>query len=191
SGYRTRELLASEATPTHPGSAYGRTSVACEQLLTQAARDRFPFLLVRLPTVYGATGERPHVIRNFARKARTGQPVTIHRFRNGIPGLDLLHIDDVRSAVVAAVTAGTTGLLHLGSSSAISIARIAEDTGAVAPDRPARFCDVDADASTIVMDATRARAELGWKPEVSWPEGLRQLLATLDPDPAPATPRSR
>lgn len=177
SGYRTAGLLVDESVPVNPGSTYGQGLALCEQLLREARRrEGLTYLLLRLATVYGPGGERPHVISNFARKARLGEPAVLHRFRNGLSALDLLHVDDVHAAIAAAIAAGETGVLHLGSGVARTTLEIAEDIGVAGG---AIYRDVDRDATNIVMDATRATERLGWRPSVAWEDGLRQVLGEL------------
>ena len=117
----------------------------------------------------------------------------------GIP-LQLVHHDDVAAAVaLATVGAGKPGAYNLAGDGEISLAEVAEATGtrsvrvprAVAttastvlaklPLVPAMAEWIHVSRSSVVMDAGRAKTELGWRPVYTARQTLeRDLRGALD-----------
>jgi nucleoside-diphosphate-sugar epimerase len=89
-----------------------------------AARHGSALLIVRLSHVYGGDNIRPSVLVNAAERLAVGQSVTLHRFANGLPALDLLHIDDAARALVAAARSTETGVVHVGSGRVEAVADV-------------------------------------------------------------------
>src|SRR5690606_7462347 len=100
SAYRTCGLVADEATPLHAKGPYGDTKVLAESLVGRFRRSEgLACALLRLGPVYGIGGERPKFVHTFIEKAVRGETISTHRYRNGRPALDLLHISDAAQAI--------------------------------------------------------------------------------------------
>lgn len=174
SGYRTSGLLADEAVPLFPKGPYGETKLLCEELIElHRRRHGLRCAMLRSSPLYGPTSDRPKFIYNFLSKALRGVAISTHRYLNGDPRLDLLHVDDFVAAIVAAVDRGFTGNLNIGSGQTVSTREVAEWI--------VRFCGsastiesrlVEDWVANIAMDSHRAEAELGWHPTCRWQDGL-------------------
>jgi nucleoside-diphosphate-sugar epimerase len=111
----------------------------------------------------------------------------------GVP-MQLVHHDDVASAIAAAsVGRGPAGAYNLAGAGEVSLSEVAEAFGgrgvpvpqavarsvssAVAhiPGLPAVTEWVHTSRTSVVMDTTKARRELGWSPQHSSRETLEQL----------------
>jgi UDP-glucose 4-epimerase len=112
----------------------------------------------------------------------------------GVP-MQLVHHDDVATAVRAAVLGGgTPGVYNLAAGDELTTADIAEALGwrsvpvpslavdaatrllSSAPLVPARAGWINSFTVPVVMDCSRAREELGWKPERSGRETLDETV---------------
>jgi UDP-glucuronate decarboxylase len=178
SGYRTRHLLADESVTPYPGSNYGHAKLLCEQLIEQVqARTQLPHTLLRIGPVYGAAGTRPKFIWNFIAKALGSAPIVTHRYRNGEPTLDLMHVDDAVDALVAVVRLRPEETLHLGTGTSTSTLEVAGTiVSLTGSSSRVDSQEIDDDAANIAMDASRARALLGWEPKRLLVDGLRELV---------------
>jgi len=111
---------------------------------------------------------------------------------SGVP-IQLVHHDDVASAMAAAIIgSGPSGAYNLAGEGEVGIAEIASSVGwrSIRVPRPAvglgadiarRFSFVSPElewapalARPVLMDASKARKELGWKPRFDAPETLLQ-----------------
>ena len=178
SGYQSQELRAGESLPPFPGDTYGETKLLCESLIERGHQRRgIPYLILRSSPVYGPRGARPRLIWNFLGKALRNEEITTHKYLNGFPHLDLLYIDDIRDAVVAAIERRAQGTFNLGTGVGTptnEIARrIVEWTGSRST---IRHYAIEAYTPNIVMDARRAAAELNWYPQIDFASGLESTI---------------
>jgi len=184
SGYRTSNLFANEALPLLPKGPYGETKLLCENLIQHHRQVHgLECGLLRSSPLYGDHGDRPRFIYNFISKALRNEQITTHRYLNGEPRLDLLHIEDFVRAVTAVIEANFVGALNLGSGRAVGTMEIAEwivrQTGSSST---VESKEIDDYAANITMDFSSAMKLVSWQPATSWETGLRQLLAvTIGP----------
>ncbi|MEZ0394866.1 MAG: NAD-dependent epimerase/dehydratase family protein [Anaerolineales bacterium] len=182
SGYRAQSLLADERLPARPGSTYGQAKYLSEVLIRQFVEQRgLESLIIRSGPVYGTRSQRPKFIWNFLAKARKNEDIVTHRYWNGLPALDLLYIDDLLAALWKAVRLDICGELNIGTGVGVTTAEVArllvEKTGS-----RSRISQVAIDdyVGNIVMDYRRARALLGWEPQVTISQGLEQYLQSSE-----------
>ena len=183
SGYKTMELQADETLDPCPGGTYGQTKVLCETLLRHYHR-RYgvAHTLLRSSPVYGPQGDRPKFIWNFLQKALRNEDIVAHRYLNGFPSLDLLYIDDLRSAILAAIARRVQGAINLGTGTATSTTEVAQRIVEQVRSRSViRHHEISGYAGNIVMDIRRAGETLGWRPEIDLARGLEDIIkAGLD-----------
>lgn len=176
--YRAQELCATTELPIYTKGPYGETKQICEVML---AHHRHMYglkcCLLRSATVYGEGGDRPKFIYNFISKAKAGEKILTHRYLNGEPKLDLLHIDDFVAALIILISSNFAGDLNIGSGLAVGTKKIAEwlvnrlQSASVIESRP-----IDDFAPNILMDSSDARRWLAWEPKVDWQSGIERLL---------------
>lgn len=180
SGY-AGDLHVDESTPVFAKGPYGETKHLAEIMIDHLRRTSgLSCAMIRSSPVYGTGSTRPKFIHTFLEKAQRGDPITTHRYRNGDPALDLLHIDDLVEAITRVVATGFTGDLNIGSgvtTSTRDVARMVIETtgsrselGSVA---------IDADTPRISMNWSRAEKELGWRPSIGLNAGLGSLISEL------------
>ena len=166
----------------HPLSPYGASKLYGEALLQSfgAAYD-LGGVAFRLSNVYGPYSlHKKSVVAEFLRRALRQRPLVIHG--TGRQTRDFMHVDDVVSAIEAALRTDWSGTVQLGTGVETSIVRLVslvrEVAGIPLPidRRPAR----GAEASRNVADISLARSALGWEPEVALRDGLAETYAWLD-----------
>jgi len=178
SGYRSTGLLVDEGTVPRPASNYGHAKLLCEHLLHQMhAAVGLRYTLLRIGPVYGATSPRPKFIWNFIGKALGGAPVVTHRYRNGDPALDLVHVDDAIDFLLAAVERSWAGILHAGTGVTTTTAEIARMIVASAGSAShVSYQEIDGYAANIALDPSLAQENLGWAPSRTLAEELPKLV---------------
>ncbi len=178
------ELPATEDTPLRPINVYGRSKVAGEDMIREAAAEGIRAATVRLSNVYGAADDHvDRVIPAFLRAAMAGGEL---RVEGGGNTFDFVHLSDVARGLCALINrmSGTGPLpppVHLVTGVPTSLgqlARLAVDLGsddAECTEYPAR----DFDVSVFHGDPARAADELDWKARVPLREGMKMLRDAL------------
>ena len=170
----------SGAEPPHPVTAYGRSKLAAEQVVTRSA---LPWSIVRPPIVYGP---RDREVLKLFRLARLGiAPV----FGDGAQELSAVHAADLAEALIAVATSPTTigGTYHACHPEVFTSAELGPGGGR--GDGPIRRHDSGssrAGTSRPLPHRGRCPADpAGYDPHQR--QGERVLPAGLDRDPTPLT----
>lgn len=153
-----------ETDPLSPSSPYGVSKLAAEGLcLAYAARPGAATTVVALRyfTVYGPRQRPDMAISRIMRAATSGRTVPL--CGTGAQRRDFTYISDAVNATIAAVTAGARAeVVNVASAHSMPLAEVL--------DAVAQPGDVDATAAEL----TKARALLGYEPQVDLAEGLRR-----------------
>ncbi|MFE9664354.1 NAD-dependent epimerase/dehydratase family protein [Streptomyces sp. NPDC005955] len=179
-----------------PVTEYDRQKLAAERVLLDGhGSGVLRGVSLRLPTVFGpgrGTGAFDRgVVSAMARRALDGNPLTM--WHDGTVERDLVYVDDVARAVVAAVDhvehlGGRNWLIGTGVGEPLGpvfeqVATLAaERTGkprvpVVSVEPPAG--SEPTDFHNVVVDANAFRGVTGWRPQVSLGEGLRRTVEFL------------
>ena len=177
-----------ESDPTRPQDAYGRSKLEAERALTEmAARSGMELVLIRPPLVYG-----PAVKANFLRLLRwidAGLPLPFAGVRNR---RSLIGLDNLVDAIVHCVEhPEARGPLLIADDESVSTPELLSRT-ARALERPARLAraplwllrsaaaiagrrdEIRRLTGSLVVDSSRARHLLGWRPRRTLDEGLAE-----------------
>src|SRR5262245_25999399 len=177
-----------EAAPSRPEDAYGRSKLEAEIALTDAAeRSGMELVLVRPPLVYG-----PAVKASFFRLLRwvdAGVPLPFAGVRNR---RSLIGLDNLVDAIARCVEhPEARGAFLVADDESVSTPELLSRT-ARALERPARLLrappwllrsaaalagrrdDIRRLTGSLVVDASRARIVLGWRPRRTLDEGLAE-----------------
>jgi nucleoside-diphosphate-sugar epimerase len=166
--------------PVNPISPYSVSKYAGERYCRMFHQGRgWPIVMVRPFNAYGPAQSPDRVIPEIIVRALRGQEL---RMTQGRQTREFNYVTDLARGFVAAVLRGEPGRLYnLGCGDEVSMADLATtllrlmgdpitaQLGAL-PDRPTEIWRMHADAS-------RARAELGWQPQVTLEEGLQRTVA--------------
>jgi UDP-glucose 4-epimerase len=171
---------APESHPTWPVSPYGVSKRSGELYVFfyQAAYD-LPFVAFRYANVYGPRQD-PHgeagVVAIFSGRMLRGEPVTING--DGTQTRDYVYVGDVARMSRQALESEATGPVNVGTGIETDVNELAAEilalTGGAStvghgPAKPG-------EQRRSVVDATRAAADFGWRPEVPLREGLRRTV---------------
>ena len=141
---------------------------------------KLPVNAIRIFNAYGTrsrtSGAYGAVFGVFLRQKIGNQPFTV--VGDGTQTRDFLYVTDVAKAFYAAGVSNTEGRVYnLGAGKPQSVNRLIELLGGGEvlhlPKRPG-------EPDCTFADITRIQAELGWKPEVSFEEGVGKILANID-----------
>jgi len=178
-------LPAPESTASRPLAPYGQSKYAAEGYCALYERlHGLSTVSLRYGNVYGPRQDplgEAGVIAIFCGKLLEGAPATI--FGDGTQTRDYIYVGDVVAANLAAVDSAATGAFNVGHGVEVSVLDLVDALNSVAgngrllavehaPERPGevlRNC----------IDASRARAELGWAAQTELAAGLGTTLASL------------
>ncbi|TXS51905.1 NAD-dependent epimerase/dehydratase family protein [Streptomyces sp. t39] len=182
--------------PDVPHTAYDEHKLAAERILMDATADgAVRGVSLRLPTVYGYV-DAPHgadrgVVSFMVRRALAGEPLTL--WHDGSVKRDLVHVEDVAQAFVAALGHGDalTGrhwLLGAGRGdplgevcrtvSGLVAARLGRPPVPVVSVEPPPTAPAT-DFSSVTIDSSAFRAVTGWQPVTGLRAGLERTVAAL------------
>jgi UDP-glucose 4-epimerase len=169
----------SEDDPPGPVTYYGASKLAAESLLrVWSVRQGIPLAVLRLSQVYGPGDSSAKAIPNFLRACLGGDPPVLRG--DGSDLRDYLYVDDAAAAVVRALERRATGIFNIASGVGTSISDLlaAVRLAAHSSIEPT-WLPATRSPSTMVLDVRRARAVLGWEPQVTLAEGLERTAAAL------------
>ena len=132
---------------------------------------------LRYFNVYGtrktADGGYPMVIPIFLKQKSEGKPMTI--VGDGKSTRDYVHVSDVVQANIMAMESDVKDgrAYNVGSGIQVSVNDIAEKIGGETVNLPERKGEL----RFLESDYSKINKELGWKPTVSFDEGLQELLS--------------
>lgn len=173
-------------TQAAPTSVYGATKLTQEHLIRAwcFAFGTSPRIL-RLQNVYGPgqslTNPYTGIVSLFVRMAKAGQSIPL--YEDGMMTRDFIIVNDVASAIIAALASDHEDLLaDIGTGRATTIQEVAEIIarryGAPAPHVCGKYRDGDVRHAACEID--RSCALLEWKPEIDLETGLNRLCAWID-----------
>lgn len=162
--------------PCSPDHPYSITKLAGERMIMAAGRsNNVPMVALRLGTAYGS-GLRPNsVFRIFIDRARRGEPITVQG--DGSQSRQFTHaLDIARAFSLACDHLSEEMVLNIVSPDSVTIKELAEAIVGRYPTELTFGPERPADVPPAFVSAERARRMLAWTPEVSFSEGLAELL---------------
>jgi UDP-glucose 4-epimerase len=183
-----RTLPVPEEHPIQPISHYGVSKHTVEHYLhLYALQHGLRWTVLRYPNVFGPR-QNPHgeagVIAIFTGQLLAGQTPQI--FGNGSKTRDYVFIEDIVRGNLAALDRGDDRIYNLGSGIETSDLQVYEAVRAAVGSgpEPGYTAARPGEIQRIALDATRARAELGWAPQIPFVEGVHRVVAYCRAQPA-------
>ncbi|MBP0019364.1 MAG: SDR family oxidoreductase [Cyanobacteria bacterium SBLK] len=168
-----------ETYPCHPQHPYGLTKYLGEQLVLHWAQVyQLPALSLRLFNVYGprsrTTGAYGAVFGVFLAQKLAGKPFTV--VGDGSQTRDFTFVSDVVSAFIKAAESNVISeAINIGSGNPQSVLKLVELLGGEITHIPKRPGEPDCTWG----DITKAKTLLEWQPQVSFAEGVTEMLNNI------------
>ena len=138
-----------------------------------------PVVSLRLFNVYGprsrTSGTYGAVFGVFLAQKLAGKPLTV--VGNGSQTRDFTYVADVANAFICAAMSSESGeIFNVGSGNTYSVNRLVELIGGDVECIPKRPGEPDC----TFADTSKINSKLGWRPQVSFDEGVRKMLENID-----------
>jgi UDP-glucose 4-epimerase len=169
-----------ETAPAKPQYPYALTKYLGEQTVLHWEQVyKLPSISLRLFNVYGprsrTTGAYGAVFGVFLAQKLAGKPFTV--VGDGTQTRDFTYVTDVVDAFYRAAASSETGKIYnVGSSGTYSVNLLCDLLGGEKTYIPKRPGEPDC----TFADNSRIKAELGWKPQVSFELGVRKMLDQIE-----------
>ena len=170
----------SEEHPINPLSQYGVSKYTVERYL-HLYHDQYGlnYIVLRYPNVYGqrqTPGGEAGVVAIFTGKMLRGEKPTI--FGTGDKTRDYIHVSDIVAANLLALERGNNATYNIGTGVETSDQKVFDDLAGIVgySGSPAYATIRPGEVYRICLDAARAQRELGWQPQLTLKEGLRQTV---------------
>ena len=163
--------------PPRPLTPYGATKAACEMLLSgYAGSYGLATCALRFTNIYGpGMAAKDSFVPRLMRAALAGGGVQV--YGDGKQARDLVHVSDVTAGVLAAWRRRYVGTAIIGAGRSVTVLDLIDAaraaTGAPLPvdHVPAKTGEMPA----VIVDISRATAELDYHPRLDLTEGLRTV----------------
>jgi UDP-glucuronate decarboxylase len=171
--------------PVGPRACYDEGKRCAETLFFDYYRQHR--LRIKVARIFNTYGPRMHpndgrVVSNFIVQALQNKPLTV--YGDGSQSRSFCYVDDLVSGLVRLMKSGdeTTGPVNLGNPVEFTMRELADKVLAITGSRSViefRPLPQD-DPKQRQPNIARARAQLGWTPEIRLEEGLKKTVAYFD-----------
>jgi len=177
-------LRVHETHALNPMDPYGISKLAIEKYLNYFNRAYgLDYLILRYSNPYGER-QSPHgqqgVIPVFLNRIKMGERPVI--YGDGSTERDYVYVGDAAEATIAALEKKTAHkIFNVGSGAGTSLNQLIELMSGVAGKKiePAYAEDTAIRVQKVVLDVSRMRDEVGWKPSTSLQEGIERTWRWL------------
>jgi nucleoside-diphosphate-sugar epimerase len=182
--YGANDQLLDERSDLNPISLYARSKLASETVLMELADAFFSPVILRFGTVYGLSGRTRFdlVVNLLTAKAVVDGKITVS---GGGQWRPLLHVDDAALALMKAVEAPTE-LVHgevfnVGSNEQnYRLEEAAQVIQSLVTEAEIEKMEADTDFRSYRVDFTKITKILGFIPQWTLQEGIKQVIAALE-----------
>ncbi len=184
--YGTRVGTVREDYPLNPTTPYAASKAAGDlSLLTYFKNFAFPLVMIRSTNVYGAHQQLFKIIPRAVIYLKLGRTIELHGGGEAVKSY--IHIRDVSRGEMLAMEKGSPGeIYHLSPDAGVKVRDVVRTVCEIRGVDFARAAKTVAERlgqdAAYVIDSTKARTELGWRPEVPLRRGLEEVCRWIDGD---------
>lgn len=175
----TESFRATDRSQPIPYGTYSETKYLAETLVDHF-RDSYGVAAttIRPGALYGPEMRGSWLIPKLVAKAISDEPMNTHRYLNGLPAFDFLHVNDLAAAMLALLKAeDLPSKVNVGSGELTSTRELAQ--------RIVRLADSESTIGTTTINDHTSRVTTetsgvwsrnGWHPVISLDDGLAELI---------------
>lgn len=170
--------------PLNPSTPYAASKAAGDLFLFTLVKNyNFPLVMIRATNVYGAHQQLHKIIPRAVIYIKSGKTIELHG--GGAAVKSYIHIRDISRGELLAMEKGKNSFIyHLSPDQGISVKGLVQmicQKMNVPFEKHTRMVGerLGQDAA-YVIDSTRARTELGWRPQMSLEEGVEGVVRWVE-----------
>ncbi|MCG3203770.1 MAG: dTDP-glucose 4,6-dehydratase [Elusimicrobia bacterium] len=173
-----------EDAPLNPSTPYAASKAAADMLLkTFHKQFGFPLVTVRGTNVYGARQQLFKIIPRSVIYLKLGKKIELHG--GGVAVKSYIHVRDISQGEWAILTKGTLGQIYnLSPDQGVSVREVVETItrrmGKKFDEAVTSVAERPGQDAAYVIDSSRARQQLGWKPTISLEQGLSDVVEWVE-----------
>ena len=165
-----------ESSPLEPIELYGATKAAMDILARVWAKTYYyPIIVTRCCNVYGPGDVNPRIIPRTIYRCMKGLKPIIYSNYLGLR--EYIYIDDVCRAYQMLLESNIAGVFNIGSGEVLSqaevVKKILEHFPNIEPEYQAHYGQ---EIKAQSLNSSRIRELLGWKPLISFDEGIKRTI---------------
>jgi len=173
-----------EDAPLNPSTPYAASKAAADLMLkTYAKQFGFPLITVRATNVYGARQQLFKLIPRSAIFLKLGRRIDLHGGGRAVKSY--IHIRDVSRGEKLVLECGRLGeIYHLSPDAGVEVhevvQRMCERVGVKFEEATRCVDERPGQDAAYVIDSTKARTELSWRPTIDLTTGLTEVLSWVN-----------
>lgn len=174
------DIPAPEDHPKRPKDVYGGMKLAGEEIVkTYSRRFGVNYIIIRPSAVYGYTDINNRVSGLFINNALAGKPLILNR--GGVEKLDFTYVKDLAKGIVLSCESNVINeTFNMTRGEGRSIKEFAEVLRDLIPSVKLEVKDVEQDRPLRgAMDISKAKKLLGYNPQYSIEDGIKETLQLL------------
>lgn len=172
-----------EAALFNPSTPYAVSKAAADMHINTLIKNfGFKATMIRSTNVYGRHQQLFKIIPRTVINVKLGKMIELHG--GGTSKKCFVHIRDVVSGLLLALEKGTSGTYHFTEISDLSVADVVRVTCELMGRDFAKCAKTVGERlgqdSAYVLDSSKARKELGWKPTVDFKDGVKETVEWIE-----------
>jgi len=182
--YGTCDHTVKEDAPLNPSTPYAASKAAGDLMLSTLVKQfDFPMVTIRATNVYGACQQLFKIIPRSVIYIKLGKKIKLHGGGRAVKSY--IHIRDVSRGELAAMERGENGLIyHLSPDKGIAVRdvvrTICDTMGVSFEDQVETVGERPGQDKAYLVDSSRARERLDWKPSIGFEEGIASVVAWVE-----------
>ena len=182
--YGTCEGRVTESAPLNPSTPYAASKASADLFLFTLTKNfRFPLVMIRSTNVYGAHQQLFKIIPRAVIYIKMGKILELHGGGHAVKSY--IHIRDISRGELLAMEKGRAGeIYHLSPDKGIAIGdvvkTICDKMGITFEKATKTIAERLGQDAAYVIDSSKARQEFGWRPEITFEEGISGVIKWVE-----------
>lgn len=172
---------ADENIPALPFGSYSESKYLCEQLI-DAYRINYGLkvIVVRPCGLYGSAMREQWLIPKLIKKALNNEEIVTHKYNNGLPSFELLHVDDFADAIAMLLKdKKCPETINIGSHKLISTFELAALIKSITQSSSHVSLLHISDRTRNLLSIPGYIDRLGWEPKILLKDGLNMCISNF------------
>ncbi|HMH23180.1 MAG TPA: NAD-dependent epimerase/dehydratase family protein [Puia sp.] len=175
-GYKKKTLAVKPGTIKNPHGNRGIAYSFAEDLIDNYRKNfKLNAAIIRIPVVYGKHTTKPYFITNFIRKAQAGAEIRIHRYKNNLAWVNLIHVNDLAKFIFQLIKRKQVGVYNIDGGERLNTSDISKSViKAYSSDSKISFVELENDHIRINVNLGQIKRKFGWTPRENFYKTIKK-----------------